>query len=1468
MTAVLNETHMGLGSFTCSCDYYPYLALVLGEKFCHVLVEWGEEPYWFGVITDTVMGPEGITIQGRGMDWWHGKDADGAVITDKEYVAGTNKLGNSYFQFDDWLWRQQQNTLWVIDSTLQQAQLGAGATVDDVLASDEQFPCVPGQQFRSSVQAQGGATLAGRLRMRTTYTGQFAPANLILNPGFELTGGSRAWDDDGTVFSILLDAPSAYEGSRVLRASPVPQPQLFTQSGFEDAGAIWNVAPDIAFVNDGNAHSGSWAMRVGPNTRPQLVVNAGFEGGAGVGWGSASFISIINAPSLAYEGGWVMEVRPVARPQVLVNSDFAAGASGWNINADINVSNLPAQAFAGNYVMVLSPNPKPQLLTNPSFESGNAGWSFPFSTEWIAGLADTTHAYEGSSALKIGPLVRPQLYANDGFEQGAAYTMAIAGTWYADTNSHFQGSYSMTTAAGGGDHKDLLLNTTNTVFQGYWAVTPGERYSLTCKAKATDDAGNMDGQASISVKTFFNNGIGAGWIVSNTVLAWGTDWQDLQVDFEVPDDIFGLQAHIAVDDHTQGWWSFDLPRITKISENVSEAYTNNYTILPNQQYTFSAMLKSGLDMKDGSIQLRVETWGPSVPTKQYVSSNQGSTKRKGSSARDWVKLDSGFRADTGYDQARLFIVAQDVFGDSFWADLVELRKDSNNASTCIGSTVAVEPDIDYELSMLVRSGLAIKEGNVQARVRISGAGKQDVWFDTPAQSDTKNQWVWVRQRFRPDPGYTQCTPEVVSTDVWGDNFYVAAVKVTKMSGNTDEIVGNPFTVAPDQSYELSAFVRADTPVQGEVELQVKFSGPNRKNQIFTSSGRRTTDNEWAKVKLNVRPQKGYTTATVSVIAVDVFGGNFYVDSVFLEKDNNNKTETTANQSIAIQPGATYRVDAWVKSDDNVTQGGVLVGVLATGPSLPDVVIDSREEGITGNDWVQASADVRVPTGYTAIRPYVSGKDILGGYFYIDDFTVTQTSQNLAIFNGGSVAVVPERNYTWVGWLRSDNTVANGEVRLAVKLTSSGRPDVLMQSSGTGVTVGEWRQISFSFKPPSGYDSAVPQVVAVDVVGGYFYADKMELKDQDDHTLVYDRVIGPSVGALTTFTQDTVAPSGAERISWAMVGEAGGSSYTVKNAALFRTGAAIATAAAIVTDLLKDPVTGANFALVPGRIFGADTIRFDLHLLNMTARTALINLCRHGWVLPYREYRVNPDCTLDFGQDFEIFHTREEIVLARGDVRLLEEPRVENNFEDLVTDITVVGADRMSASGLVTRVEGHSSVATLPKDRFGNPVRRYRIVQDSTVAHRDIAQAYADYLLSKEGQRQSVKYTIADWRALGGADSNIAPDAAPHFAVGDWIYNEIPQAGLVDPSNERMVRGKPVYPVKKRVVARTTRMGGGKFRITVISTTGEQIVLHNVAWEDQTSADLEVGDFIPDFTSDPQGGPAWLQLLQSRSSMPR
>lgn len=569
----------------------------------------------------------------------------------------------------------------------------------------------------------------------------------------------------------------------------------------------------------------------------------------------------------------------------------------------------------------------------------------------------------------------------------------------------------------------------------------------------------------------------------------------------------------------------------------------------------------------------------------------------------------------------------------------------------------------------------------------------------------------------------------------------------------------------------------------------------------------------------------------------------------------------AAEAFTVVPGERYRAEGFFLADSGsppdgetyiqLTQGSMASGDVQQTPKLrtPDA------SDPAASAWRQTVLDFDINEGKTTLFFQVTQEDHTTGGWHADDFSLRRIRGNTCRYRTEEFGVTPERTYRLLANVTPDAAVQTGTLKAVVYLAAAGRPNISVESPAIDRSDGDGteRLLSWDFTPPSGYSGAQLFFVGTDIEGGSFIVDNVSIVDQDTTTVVYDD-LQTTAASYTLVTGVTTAPTGTEYVTVAAVVESEGTGWVIDSVSLERVGTPD-VAADIVAELLVDPATDTQL-IGEGDITGADTLIYDWRIRNLTNRQALQHLSRSGIVDPVREWRVNPDNTLDWGEADELFVDRTDVVLAEADLVVIGLPEVDENAENQLTRIKVIGAERQLPTGervLITgEAENDPGTAT---DWFGEELSRTRLIEDSTVDHADYAAALAAYHAERNADRkQNVTMSVSDWRALG------------RFAVGDWVYIYKPESGIEDLTNELEHQGHTIYPQQQRVLSRTWRLGAGPFRAEIRASDGSVVdITESVRWEKDTTAQIEVGDLLPEFAADPQGGAAGVQFRRFRGS---
>lgn len=528
----------------------------------------------------------------------------------------------------------------------------------------------------------------------------------------------------------------------------------------------------------------------------------------------------------------------------------------------------------------------------------------------------------------------------------------------------------------------------------------------------------------------------------------------------------------------------------------------------------------------------------------------------------------------------------------------------------------------------------------------------------------------------------------------------------------------------------------------------------------------------------------------------------------------------------------------------------------TDPMQNDWIEGTRLNAVTAfGQWQQCMMEYDIVEGRTDIAPLLVWENVLSAGWRVDSAELTRLLGNSCKSQGDTFSVTPERQHQLLAAVRSGPNLTSGKIRAQIRLTATGRDEVIVESSEQAATDNEWVLLSFNFEPPSGYATARVTWIGLDIYGDYFYVDDQAVELQSTTEVVYDTVSAATQAAFTQLVLNVATPAGAEKVRLELVAESLAGGWVADDASITRTDQAPKTVATIVNELLVHPDTG-DLLTTPGSIVGTDFLEYDWAINNLSNREALRLLSRSGLAVPLREWRWNPDNSVDWDVAEELFADRVTMIFTDNQFHVTTPPSVRQTVETKLTDLKVIGQERTTLSGKNRTIQGSASRPPGDSvDWFGNPLSRKRIVEDSSIDHDAFADAFADYgLEANQEQEASTGVTLANWRAFGD------------FEVGDWVYLYKPEAGLQDLANQRTLPdGRIVFPVQKRVLVRNMQLGPEHFKIRLRKGDGTEIdVTDFVIWSEATTAELEVGSMYQDFTVDPQGGAAGNQFLRYRA----
>lgn len=594
-----------------------------------------------------------------------------------------------------------------------------------------------------------------------------------------------------------------------------------------------------------------------------------------------------------------------------------------------------------------------------------------------------------------------------------------------------------------------------------------------------------------------------------------------------------------------------------------------------------------------------------------------------------------------------------------------------------------------------------------------------------------------------------------------------------------------------------------------------------------------------------------------------YGARYLFSNVTLSRIKGNTCSSKVT-SFSVVPQDTYEIVSQAFANSGMTDGEVVMAVTMTGSGKPDITVKSNPVLPANTSLIRMTAIITPDDGYTDAYVTFIGTDVTGDSVVCNYPVVTRTVGNTAKVDAPSVSVVPEESYTFHALVTADASVTQGTIGVQFTCSGAGRPDQVIDGPSFDASSITAQGLDFPFATPSGYDSIALDLVGTDILGGKFTVGPPTFSRTDPKRYAVDAVSGASLGTQNT-TLNVRTPIGADHYHLQLVAEDKADDFVVTQASVARAETPW-TSGAVANDLLKDPTTGVQL-VQPGNIVGTETIAFDWHVKNLTQRAKLQHLSRAGLAVPVREWRFylgsTGKPTMDWGLDTDIFADRTDLVFVNngGDLKLLGLPSKEHSSESRVTQVTVVGADRERPDNVPLQITGS---ATNDNSDFldwnGNPLNRTQTVTDSSANHTDYAAALARYKADLVAvPPENIQLTVPDLRAW--------LEKGPAH-VGDWVYLEDLDAGIYDLSNPVQHEGATVFPKKLRVISRTRKLGQGDFKVFVHRPgLDDYEVTDFVRWEPETSEQLELGNPLPEFNPDNEGGPALDQLRRFRASMP-
>lgn len=547
--------------------------------------------------------------------------------------------------------------------------------------------------------------------------------------------------------------------------------------------------------------------------------------------------------------------------------------------------------------------------------------------------------------------------------------------------------------------------------------------------------------------------------------------------------------------------------------------------------------------------------------------------------------------------------------------------------------------------------------------------------------------------------------------------------------------------------------------------------------------------------------------------------------------------------LMVVPGEEYELRTVIRANPGSpgTDGEAWMEVAladAGGPPYTRIGTDHLVGPLANTDWnIKRVQAVTIPDGFVSMTPLLNVANGTAGRFDFDSMTVIRTKGNIDYRRGPVFGVIPERTLKVRVNYRVDAGVTSGRVELQfVMLDALGqREELLVPGINLGPSdLAGLQTAEFEVAPPSGYDLLAPQIYSEDIVGGAIVVGQWRITDGDRNTRYYD-AIGSEADSLLTVT--VTAPEGTDRVGVALVAEEGAFSWLFGEAALFRVNEPIPTAAQVVDALLHDPVNG-HYLLLPGRIYGDDTLLHDWLIEDTPLLSAIHHLSTSGLVSPLREDRVNPDMTYDWGTAEQLYTDRGALVLTDTSPIVRGGVAVETTNEDRVDRVVVIGAKKLDARGRPVQVRGSAENPVTVNDWQGQPVIRTKKVVEESIEIGQQADAFARRVLDRAST------AIVNTRA-----TLVNHERIDDFVVGDWVHPENRDAGLEDTTAAVDVEGETVFPAVQRVVHRQTHMGkDAGWRAEVLDpSSGQWVPVADVEWEDATTVDVELGTPLPDIT---------------------
>lgn len=771
-------------------------------------------------------GSEVLTIGGLGVHWHLGMGDTGPRVTYAEYISGANMLSNASFERGGLYWRRvAEDSRWVLNDWAFNA---GGLDIDDVLEFDRPFPTIPGHSYRLVAMTVTGS---GMLRARITFTGRFNPPNILGDPSFT---------EDGWSLTPGIVTVTPENG---LTIGPIPKPQLIENNEFSDATG-WTLGPNFFIAGGG--------LVANPIPQPQYIEDPPFE--TGTGWTPQTSpapmspdIVIAHNPAQAKSGSWVLQVGPVTQHQLLTNADFGMP---WTSPGRPPFWFPSSTGRPEPDLTIWEPWPGDGVNGSDAVKTtgyATAGRSGPETIKYLRADASDGGGVEAYD-VKPGETYRAESYfaGAPGTEGQALLTLHMPHPtvpnheiWAhsypelkAPPNDAWQwkiAAIDSFTIPANRFKLNVLIEIRNQGL-GHWKV---DHCTIT-RIRGNRAQANSDTNYPVVAHTSYELAVlvrsGGAMQVGSVrvgVILTGPDVEPEIVDVDKGSTDFewsmvrvpvrpsagyttATPFVAALDIIGDPVW-VDNMTFTKVEGNTDIATYEPKPIVADQRYLLGAEVTC-TGATRGTITVGVTLTGDGVaPTDVEVT--MGVTPDMATKALPPTEV----RAAPGYTHATLFVRSTDVEGGQFLIDRPTLTKMDNNTVKSTGQVVTVTPERTYRWTEDVVSGAALQRGTVHLSVTCKRAGFDDIVFDSApaaATDGTRHQLVF---EVTPPSGYDEIIPDVVGTDIEGDNWYVANGQMRDVDTGTvvfdavsavDPAAASPFVnaTAPEGAESVRAAV--------------------------------------------------------------------------------------------------------------------------------------------------------------------------------------------------------------------------------------------------------------------------------------------------------------------------------------------------------------------------------------------------------------------------------------------------------------------------------------------------------------------------------------------------------------------------------------------------------------------------------------------------------------------------------------